>query len=132
MTAFLDRRRAIAVHSTRHALKAPVPRPATSWQALAGCAGCDPGLFHARATQRAALACCAACPVAEACLLTALVHEAAAGYRFGVWGGATARRRAQIVAYLAGRRLSVAALLASEESWWAARLAQPSTSGAAA
>jgi hypothetical protein len=61
-----------------------------------------------------------------------LAQEAAAGYRFGVWGGATAGRRAQIAAYLAGRRLSVAALLASEESWWAARLAQPSRSGAAA
>ena len=132
MTAFLDRRRAIAVHSTRHALKPPAPRPAASWRGIAACAGCDPGLFHARTTQRRALACCAACPVAEACLLTALAQEAAAGYRFGVWGGATAGRRAQIAAYLAGRRLSVAALLASEESWWAARLAQPSRSGAAA
>jgi hypothetical protein len=96
------------------------------------CAGCDPTLFHNRARQRSPLACCAACQVAEPCFFTALVHEEATGYRFGVWGGTTARRRAQIANYLAGRHLSVAALLASEESWWAEHLAQPSTSGAAA
>ena len=89
---------------------------------MAACAACDPNLFHSRAFQRAALACCAACPVAEPCLFTALVHEGAAGCRFGVWGGTTAARRAQVAAYLTDRRLSVAELLAGEESWWAGRL----------
>jgi len=120
--AFLDRRRAIAVHSSKRALEAPAPGLPLSWRTLAACAGRDPALFHSRACQRAALACCALCPVAEPCLFTALVHEEAAGYRFGVWGGTTAARRAQIAAYLADRRLSVAELLAGEESWWAERL----------
>lgn len=34
-----------------------------------------------------ALACCAACPVGEECLATALVHEALDEVRFGWWGG---------------------------------------------
>jgi len=81
--------------------------------------GCDPTLFHNPACQRSALACCAACPVAEPCLFTALVHEQAASYRFGVWGGTTPPGRARIAEYLAGRHLGVVELLASEESWWA-------------
>lgn len=35
----------------------------------------------------AALACCAACPVAQQCLATALIHEESDGYRAGWWGG---------------------------------------------
>jgi hypothetical protein len=55
-------------------------------------------------------------------LFTALVHEEAARYRFGVWGGTTAARRTQVAAYLTDRRLSAAELLAGEESWWAEQL----------
>jgi len=120
--AFLDRRRAIAVHSSKRALEAPAPGPQQFWRTLVACAGCDPNLFHNRACQRAALRCCALCPVAEPCLFTALVHEETAGYRFGVWGGTTAARRTQIATYLTDRRLSVVELLAGEESWWAERL----------
>jgi len=89
---------------------------------VAACAGCDPTLFHNRARQRSALACYAACPVAEPCLLSALVHEEAAGYRFRVWGATTPPERSRIADYLAGRHLSVVELLAGEESWWARRL----------
>ncbi|MDA8063187.1 MAG: WhiB family transcriptional regulator [Actinomycetota bacterium] len=89
---------------------------------MAACAGCDPNLFHDRACQRDALACCASCPVAEPCLFDALAHEEVAGCRFGVWGSTTAARRTRIATYLADRRLSVVELLAAEESWWAEHL----------
>jgi hypothetical protein len=108
--------------STRRALEAPAPGLPRSWRVLAACAGCDPTLFHNRARQRSALACCAACQVAEPCLFTALVHEEATGYRFGVWGATIPAERVRIADYLAGRHLSVVELFAGEESWWARRL----------
>lgn len=82
---------------------------------LAACAGCDPNLFHDRACQTAVLACCAVCPVAEACLFTALVYEQCDCYRFGVWGATTASERVEIAGWLARRGLSVTELAACEE-----------------
>jgi hypothetical protein len=43
-----------------------------------------------------ALACCAACSVADECLATALVHEALDEFRFGWWGGVGPAERGQI------------------------------------
>lgn len=39
---------------------------------------------------------CAECPVREPCLRRALEFEHDGGRRFGVWGGMTARERAQL------------------------------------
>lgn len=97
---------------------------ASSWRALAACAGLDADLFHSQSSQRAALACCASCPVAEPCLFTALVAEAAAGgRRAGIWGGTTTYRRTLIDDHLFARHLDAAELLATETAWWSAKLA---------
>jgi len=92
--------------------------PPRSWRSLAACAGCDPGLFYEQACQRVALACCATCQVAEPCLFAALDFEEDAVRRFGVFGGTTARQRAEIAQYLADRHLRPSDLLDAEERWW--------------
>lgn len=70
-----------------------------TWQDYAACDGVDPDLFFDTAatgpgggpspTTKEALRICAACPVREACLEHALSRPET----FGVWGGATERRR---------------------------------------
>ena len=66
-----------------------------AWRSAASCAGVDPVLFHApegRGHKRAK-AICAHCPVADPCFWSAMVAEAATGYRFGIWGGCTPAQR---------------------------------------
>jgi Transcription factor WhiB len=41
---------------------------------------------------------CRRCPVVEVCFWSAMVAESDAGYRFGVWGGATPAVRARVAA----------------------------------
>ncbi|MGH9069381.1 MAG: WhiB family transcriptional regulator [Acidimicrobiales bacterium] len=91
-----------------------------TWRDAAACAGLRPGLFHAQTGRQAqaAKACCATCPVKEPCLLTALVAEEDAGYRFGIWGATTPGERAVIRGRLSGpgaRGLLVACLDMAEE-----------------
>lgn len=77
-------------------------KPATcaNWRDAAACRGSDPGLFHGSQPLRAR-AICARCPVAEVCLWTAMVDEAAnPPYRYGVWAGTTPARRERIAAEL--------------------------------
>jgi hypothetical protein len=73
---------------------------ATRWRDGALCRQMGPAAFYSRATA-AALALCKRCPVDETCFWFALVIEERAGYRFGVWGGTTPARRAEI-AHLVG------------------------------
>lgn len=68
-----------------------------SWQRDAACVGCDPDLWfsHDPADQAAALRTCAACPVRDACLDHALVHNPAHDDH-GIWGGTDPRQRRAI------------------------------------
>lgn len=92
-----------------------------TWRSLAACRGLGPEDFYSPPYSRA-LARCLRCPVWEPCLFLALASEGA-GYRYGVWGGATPAQRDVAYAYLAARHLGPAALLAEDEAWWASRLA---------
>lgn len=59
----------------------------TTWRAEASCHGADPDLWYPRrfdaATEQAAKAICATCPVRHQCLIEALEHNEG----FGIWGG---------------------------------------------
>jgi hypothetical protein len=60
---------------------------------------------------------CCRCPVAEACLWTALAAEDPA-HRAGVWGGLLPSQRHQLAALCPPER--AAELLELELAWWAA------------
>ena len=96
-------------------------RTGATWRSLAACRGLGPDDFYSPPYRRA-LARCRHCLVWEPCLFLALANEGA-GYRYGVWGGATPAQRDAAYAYLAARHLGPAALLAEDEAWWARRLA---------
>jgi WhiB family transcriptional regulator, redox-sensing transcriptional regulator len=75
------------------------------WQRRAACRGADPSLFYGpwdekpeeRESREAnAKAICAECPVRRQCLMFAVTAPAEHGTRFGVWGQAGERERAQI------------------------------------
>lgn len=68
--------------------------PVSEWRELALCAQIDGDLFFPEKGESASLArsVCARCPVSEECLAFAL----ATNEREGIWGGLTARERAQI------------------------------------
>jgi hypothetical protein len=77
------------------------------WQAGAACAGADPSLFHGpRSGTGGWRPYCARCPVADVCLYYALVCEADAAGRHGIWGGTTPATRQRIAAALAGVNLT--------------------------
>lgn len=69
--------------------------PSASWQEDAACRDADPDLFFANddATQRAALALCASCPVRQTCL----EHALATREPYGIWGGADEHERKRLV-----------------------------------
>ncbi len=70
------------------------PVTSSNWHLEAACQGSDPGLFHGTAAaHRHARAICRRCPVAEVCLWSAMVAEAATPYRYGVWGGCAPPQR---------------------------------------
>lgn len=76
------------------ALDAPVleERP---WAVYSACRAADPEIFFAatRADERAALAVCNTCAVAEQCLEFAIETRE----RFGVWGGTHERERRRML-----------------------------------
>jgi len=67
-----------------------------AWFAAAACRGLDPELFHPDRGMtiqlEEALAVCATCEVREPCLRYALANSE----RFGVWGGKSAKQRAEM------------------------------------
>lgn len=65
-----------------------------SWQADAACRGVSPDLFFPEdeASETAAKAICATCPVRVSCLAFALARE----QRYGIWGGLNERERRKI------------------------------------
>jgi hypothetical protein len=102
-------------------LVALVQNPATTvhaWTDRAACVECDvdPEAYFPEDTEPPpadALACCAACPVSQQCLASALVHESLDGYRFGWWGGFGPAERDAL-----WRRLDVAPLQPANVSLW--------------
>ena len=109
---------------------APPPPPTSAadarWRPYAACAQADTELFYELTnptSRRAAKTVCAACPAAEPCLWAALATEAAAGYRYGIWGGTTPARRARIAATLPPVGLT-ATYLAVVGSWSPPQAAQ--------
>jgi WhiB family transcriptional regulator, redox-sensing transcriptional regulator len=73
----------------------------------AACRGLDPELFYAEGGAAVAKvkSVCAACPLRAKCLEWAIARE-----EFGVWGGTTARERAQIRRQRGVRLVSAAAV----------------------
>jgi len=105
-------------HSSASLASSQVRAEISSWRDLARCRGYPLELFFDGTRRQAALACCQACPVAEPCLFAALDFEEHAIRRFGVFGGTTARQRAEIAKHLADRHLRPSDLLDAEERWW--------------
>ncbi len=64
------------------------------WQPSAACANTNPRPFYGSHHPRAQL--CAGCVAAEPCLWAAMALEQALGYRYGLWGATTARRRQRV------------------------------------
>lgn len=62
-----------------------------TWWLKAACRGMDPDLFYSEradgASDRAAKAVCARCPVVDECLDFGLYEK------FGIWGGTTEKKR---------------------------------------
>lgn len=73
-----------------------VPAEDESWRADAACLDMPAGLFYAGPHENHVAArartVCATCPVADACLEFALVHDE----RFGIWGGTSERERRRL------------------------------------
>lgn len=95
---------AARVFPERHAIEVPanlvaglaVPAGRVGWQGLALCAQVDPDLFYPEKGESAlaAKSLCARCDVRAACLGEALARREA----WGVWGGLSARERAELLA----------------------------------
>lgn len=64
------------------------------WQPSAACANTSPRPFYGSNHPDREL--CAGCVAAEPCLWAAMALEQTLGYRYGVWGGTTARRRQHV------------------------------------
>lgn len=91
----------------RHAPELP-PDPGTDWYDWASCQGIPLNEFYPTTGKRANVAkqVCYGCPVAAQCLTFILRREAEHGvessHRHGIWGGTTAKQRAQIHRCLTG------------------------------
>jgi hypothetical protein len=68
------------------------------WQPSAAGANTNPRPFYGSHHPQTQL--CAGCVAAEPCLWAAMALEQAVGYRYGLWGATTARRRQRIAASL--------------------------------
>lgn len=64
-----------------------------AWREQAACADADPDAFFDADREAEALAVCEGCPVRADCLDAALTMH----LDYGVWGGATAAQRAELV-----------------------------------
>jgi hypothetical protein len=93
------------------------------WHPLAACARAGPDGFYDHRS-RAARRLCSTCPVSEPCLWAALAFEQVLGYRYGIWGGTSAARRARIVAGWPEVDLT-ACYLAVVDSWALQRAHRP-------
>ncbi len=70
--------------------------PWPAWMTDAACAGVGVGEFFG--PDPAGWRWCRCCPVVECCFWWAMVVESDAGYRFGIWGGATPATRERVAA----------------------------------
>ena len=69
------------------------------WSERANCGTVHHDLYfpdEGESPPQSALACCAACPVAQECLATALYHEMDDDLRFGWWGGLSPEERREL------------------------------------
>jgi hypothetical protein len=78
-------------------LSTPLTWADARWHVHAACANTGPDRFYRR---READPLCSTCPAAEPCLWAAMALEQSLGYRSGIWGGTTPRRRHRIAASL--------------------------------
>ncbi len=88
-----------------------------AWMDQAACRGAGPADFFGEPAARArGQARCGGGPVCEVCLWWALAVEAEAGYRFGIWGGASPVVRAGI-AWVTGAAYPRARFVAAAVAW---------------
>ena len=107
--------------------------PAPEWQRSAACRGSDPTLFHGTPSgHRRAQLLCRRCSVADICLWSAMVDEAATPYRYGVWGGLTPAQRHRLAAELGHPAMGeyLHRLHDAVEAWQDARAARGATDAA--
>jgi hypothetical protein len=93
------------------------------WHPHAACARAGPDGFYDHRPE-AARRLCSTCPASEPCLWAALALEQVLGYRYGIWGGTSAARRARIAAEWSEVNFT-ACYLAVVDAWTLQRATRP-------